>query len=205
MPRVDSATGDSSATVAGQANAPAIAGGTAESAAQATEAPRMIPEADLNRVRSTYDQKMAQMQAQLLQTQDAAFEANLQAQGMDADNVNTARQRYYASREIQIQKMALDADKAQFMAERNMGAREAMIAHYSKEWGVKPEVLAKAKDTTEFFAIGATHLAQQTRNAGRSTNVDRGGSSGGAGMDIEKMSSTQKLRVGLATLARPRR
>lgn len=203
MPPVDSAAIDSSATVDGQANAPTIAGGTAESAAPTTEAPRMIPETDLNRVRSNYDRQMAQMQAQLLQTQDAAFEANLQAQGLDADNVNTARQRYYASREIQIQKLALDVDKAQFMAQRNAGAREAMITHYAKEWGVKPEVLAKAKDTTEFFAIGATHLQQQTRNSGRSTNVDRGGG-GGASMDVDKMNPTEKLRFGLS-LSRPRR
>jgi hypothetical protein len=182
-----------------------MAGGTAESTAQATEAPRMIPEAQLNQMRSAYDRKINELTAQMLTTQDAAFEANLQAQGADADAVNVARQRYYSSRELQVQKAQLEAEKSQFMAERNAGAREAMIAHYSKEWGVKPEVLARAKDTTEFFAIGATHLAQKTRNSGRATNVDSGGGSGGAGMDVDQMSSTQKLRIGLAALARPRR
>ncbi len=206
------ATADSSAAVTTGQSAPVIGGGTAEPrAAQsvssgATEStaqpePRMVPEEHLRNLQSIKDRELAQARNQMAQMQDALFELQLQGQALTDDQLEARRQAYYGSRQIQAQADMTKAERAALEGERNSYARMRMLDHYSKEWGVPAEVLAKAQNPTEFFSLAAQHLAQKTRNTKRGTNVDRGGG-GGTAPDLSKAYGPRKIAIGLAMRSR---
>lgn len=199
---------DSSGGFTPQANESVMPSGMAEPAAPRVVFPedrgkpapapveQTVPVTDLRNLQAAKDREMAAMAQQMQLQQDALFEVGLAQQGIEGEQLNVARQRYYSERQLQ-QQAGMVGVVAQDVARREYGLRLAHAATLlSQETGVPREVVAKGRDAMEMADLAIKYLSRQGRNQGRSTNVDRGGG-GAASVDWAGLSGTQKIAAAL--------
>lgn len=137
----------------GESNGPIESGQGMPQEAPATPAPRMIPETDLNRMRSTYDRQLAQerqarqaqeaqAQAQLAQMQDALSkyeEAQFMAQisQLPEEKQQPAMMQRQLQTYAQQAQRAIQAEQAKTAAEQARTAQAYQeIEPVAKEWAI---------------------------------------------------------------------